>query len=75
MTTQQMVEPGRWLLVQLEAGLHRSRVTGLWHNFMGLPGVESVTDLSATTQETLDVILMHPDLAPMPKRGRAKRLL
>jgi hypothetical protein len=66
-------EPGRFLLVQLEAGLHRSRHVGIWHNVMGLPGVESVTDLAATTQETLDVILMHPDLAPMPKRARAKR--
>ena len=68
-------EPGRFLLVQLEAGLHRSRHVGLWHNISGLPGVESVTDLAGTTQETLDVILMHPDLAPMPsKRQRRKRL-
>lgn len=66
-------EPGRFLLVQLEAGLHRSRVTGLWHNFMGLPGVESVTDLAATTQATLDVILMQPDLSPTARVKRRRR--
>jgi hypothetical protein len=65
-------EPGRFLLVQLEAGLHRSRHVGIWHNVMGLPGVESVTDLSATTQATLDVILMRPEPVPAKKKARTR---
>lgn len=56
-----MDEPGRFLVVRLERGLHPSRVVGLFHAFRTYAGVVSVCDLSAITQETLDVLLMVPD--------------
>lgn len=43
-----MTEPGRYLIVRLEPGLHISRHVGIGHVIMQTPGVECIfgTDLS-----------------------------
>jgi hypothetical protein len=54
------VTPGQYLVVVLEEGLHRARVSGLMLNIKDLPGVTQVTDMTAISQATLDVILRQP---------------
>jgi len=47
-------------VVVLEPDLHRSRITGLMLNIRDLPGVRSVTDMTAIDQTTLDYLLLRP---------------
>lgn len=56
------------LVVQLEPGLPAYRVVGLFHAICQHPGVDSVSALSAISQETLDLMLMQPAFEPRPLR-------
>ncbi len=51
---------GAFLLLELEPGLHASRLAGLYHNVTLLPGVRSCSDLSLVPMELLqERILMR----------------
>ncbi len=68
------LEEGVALLVKLEPNLPISRQNGLFHAIRLHPGVTSVTDLSAISQETLNKILLLPELPNFTKRKRDKKL-
>lgn len=68
------VPNSRYLMVVLDPGLDHSRITGLFHAVMLLPGVLSVTDMSMITQETVNAILMLPD-ETVQAEIRAKELM
>lgn len=55
------IPPRRMLLVELEQDLHHSRVTGLFHNLLTLPGIVSVADMSMVSQVRIDQIVMKPE--------------
>jgi hypothetical protein len=48
----------RWVLVELEEELPAYRQVGLFCAFQQLPGVVSVTDLAAISQDTLESYLL-----------------
>ena len=52
----------RFWLVELEPDLpsHYTTETGVWCSIHQISGVKSITDLSAISQATLDVILLKP---------------
>jgi hypothetical protein len=50
----------RFVLVEIEPGLDRSRHTGIWCAVRLIPGVRSLTDISAISAETLNAILWNP---------------
>lgn len=56
----------RFILVEIEPGLDRSRYVGIWCAVKQIPGVHSLTDLTAVSQSTLDAILFNPP-APTPE--------
>ncbi len=51
----------RFLLVELEGGLDRSRRVGIECALKQIPGVRMVCDLEAISAETLGVILLAPE--------------
>lgn len=58
----------RFLVVQVEGGLHESRYVGLFHAFRQYPGVVSVTDLDAISRKTLDALMRKPTTTVKRKR-------
>jgi hypothetical protein len=54
---------GRFVLVELHGNLEKHGTTSNVAKLClrQVPGVASVTDLAAITQETLDVILLNPE--------------
>jgi hypothetical protein len=69
-----MTDDGRFLVVRLEKDLHPSRVVGIFCAFRQIPGVVSVTDLSAISAETLDVMLRAPEPVVVQRTVRTKQL-
>lgn len=66
----------RFVLVEIEPGLDRSRYVGIWCRIRQTPGVYSLTDLTAISQSTLDMILFRPPTpAPEPEPVRQAALL
>jgi hypothetical protein len=59
---------GRFLVVELESGVHPNRVAAFMHDWCGLAGVVSVTDLAAITPETLASVLAKPVPVVAPTR-------
>lgn len=60
------------LVVQIEPGLPAYRLVGLFAAIRQHPGVKSVADIHFLTQETLDLMLMRPEPAPVKKKRRSK---
>lgn len=52
-------------MLELEGNLDHSREVGIWCAAKHIPGVHSVTDLSAVSQQTLDVVLFRPPPEPL----------
>ena len=52
----------RFLLVVLEEDLaaHYTTRTGVWASLKQVSGIQSITDLSAISQTTLDLVLLKP---------------
>lgn len=64
---------GVFLLVELEPGLDRSRVNGIFHNVALLPGVHCVSDLAGMPLVFLEErILLHLDPEDWPLEYRRK---
>jgi hypothetical protein len=64
----------RFVLVEIEPGLDRSRHTGIWCAVRLIPGVRSLTDMGAISPETLTAMLFHPEPAPAgAPRSASKR--
>lgn len=51
------VPMGRFLLVEIEPGVHQNRVNAFMHMWTELAGVRSITDLSLVDQEFMQTIL------------------
>lgn len=64
----------RFLVIELESGLHSSREVGIFHAVRQVPGVVSVTDLSAISQTTLDVVLFKPPPEPVDSEPSMRQL-
>lgn len=60
------------LVVQIEPGLPAYRLVGLFAAIRQHPGVKSVADIHFLTQETLDLMLMQPEPAPVKRKRRSK---
>lgn len=58
----------RFLLIELDPALDRSRRVGIWCRVKQIPGVQTIVDLEACSQETLDTILMT---LPVPESVEA----
>lgn len=56
----------RFILVEIEPELPQYRRRGIWCAVKQIPGVHSLTDLTAVSQNTLDAILFNPP-APTPE--------
>lgn len=54
---------GRFLLVELEGGMHPSRHTGIFYAVRSLPGVRSVSDAAVLTPDDLAWMLRQPEPA------------
>ena len=54
-------EPGRFLLVEMEPGLHPNRISTFYRYVEDFPGMLSITDLSVMSRESLDERLLIPD--------------
>jgi len=64
----------RFLVVELEGELDRSRYVGIWHALRLIPGVRAVCDLEAISAETLTAILLKPEPEPIVERIRQLEL-
>ena len=64
----------RFVLVELEGELDRSRYVGIWCAVKQIPGVHAVCDLEAISAETLTAILLKPEPEPVVERIRQLEL-
>ncbi len=68
----------RFLLVEIDAALDRSRRVGIWCAVKQIPGVAMLCDLEAVSRETLETILFKPEpTVPvvLPERAEQAALL
>jgi hypothetical protein len=69
----------RFLLVELVPDLAAVRTTrtGVWSSLRSVNGVQSVTDLSAISRQTLDEwvgeLFLPPDQVLLPRRRRPRK--